>query len=418
MNIFSGPDWAKNAVIYEVNLRQYTVEGNFISFRKHLHRLSGMGIDAIWFMPLTPISAQHRKGTLGSYYACSSYRAINKEFGTCDEFKSLVNDIHSMGMKVIIDWVANHTGWDHPWTKTNPQYYKSYRKESRFYSPEGMLDVIELDYSNSEVQQAMIAEMKWWIDEFDIDGFRCDLASWVPSAFWNLANKMLGTKKKLFWLAEADLLESPAYRNAFDAFYSWNWMHQTQSVYQHHSDINDLLSLLKKYASATNNEKLMMWFTSNHDENSWNGTEFEKYGSLWEPLTVFNFTWDGIPMMYSGQEIPNMRRLSFFEKDTLDWSNITLEPFYKNLIQIRKHPALRGAEYEVRTELIDVAQGVIAFRRSSQQHSAMMVLNFSDTSVAIQYVLHHLSNEVLVLSDSKSANGWLARYGYLLYLST
>jgi glycosidase len=169
---FRPVEWASSAAMYEVNVRQYTKEGSFEAFAKHLPRLRDMGVSVLWFMPVTPISKEKRLGTLGSYYSCSDYTSINLEFGSIEDFKSLVIAAHEQGFKVMIDWVANHTGWDHTWTKEHPEFYKM-DADGNFYDSNGWEDVIDLDYSNQSLRTAMIAAMKYWIDECAIDGFRC-----------------------------------------------------------------------------------------------------------------------------------------------------------------------------------------------------------------------------------------------------
>ena len=192
-------DWIYNTNIYEVNLRQFTEEGTFKAFAKHMPRLSSMGVQTLWFMPVTPISEKEKKGTLGSYYACSDYTSINLEFGTMQDFKNLVKQAHKLGFMVIIDWVANHTGWDHVWTMEHPDWYEK-DKNGNFKKASGMDDIIELDYKNADMRRAMIEAMKFWVRKCGIDGFRCDLASWVEIDFWMEAIPELNELKPLLWL--------------------------------------------------------------------------------------------------------------------------------------------------------------------------------------------------------------------------
>ena len=274
--IFKKADWIKNTDVYEVNIRQYSLEGTFKAFEKQLPRLKDMGVSTLWFMPITPISRKLKKGTMGSSYACSDYKSINPEFGNLEDFKSTVKIAHDLGFKIIIDWVANHTGWDHVWTNTNPEYYKKDLVTGVFKIASGMDDIIELDYDNPSLRASMIDSMKYWITECDIDGFRCDLAFWVRLDFWMEARTELEKTKTLFWLAESDPLENPDYYNAFDACYTWTWMHQTADFYKNHQNKNVLDGILNRYNLNGNKENIKLWFTSNHDENSWNGTEYEK----------------------------------------------------------------------------------------------------------------------------------------------
>lgn len=250
---------------------------------------------------------------MGSYYAAADYTSINPEFGTMADFKNLIKAAHTQGFKVIIDWVANHTGWDHVWTKQHPEYYLK-DSTGNFQIASGMEDIIELDYTNNEMRKAMIAAMKFWVTECDIDGFRCDLAAWVEVDFWQEARPQLDEVKPLFWLGEFDELDNPDYGKVFDASYTWKWMHRTKDFYQNKEPLDSLLPLLQQY-NAIGDSSMRAWFTTNHDENSWNGTEYEKYGDMAKALAVFSCTWSGVPLLYSGQELPlKTKRLKFLTK--------------------------------------------------------------------------------------------------------
>ncbi|RYY29886.1 MAG: 1,4-alpha-glucan branching protein [Chitinophagaceae bacterium] len=336
---FKAVSWSVGTNIYEVNLRQYTVEGTFQAFASHLPRLKDMGVEILWFMPVTPISREKRLGILGSYYACSDYTGTNPEFGTVEDFTNLVAEAHKHGFKVIIDWVANHTGWDHVWTKTDPGFYKR-NKEGNFYDSHGWEDVIDLNYYDHKLRREMVKAMKFWIDTCNIDGFRCDMAHLVPLDFWRNARTELDAIKPLFWLAETD---DAHYFEVFDAGYAWNWMHSTEKHSRDQIQLEDVMTVLYQYEKQYPVGSRHLFFTSNHDENSWNGTEYEKYGEAARALVIFSYTWKGIPMTYSGQEIPNLKRLKFFEKDHIEWpETCALHEFYKTLNQFRKdHPVFR-----------------------------------------------------------------------------
>jgi glycosidase len=270
---FNTVNWALRANVYEVNLRQYTKEGTLASFAAHLPRLADMGVTVLWFMPITPIGSKGRLGSLGSYYACSSYTEINPEFGSLKDFIDVVQAAHALGMKVIIDWVANHTGQDHVWTISSPDFYMQ-DAHGNFTERNGWSDVIDLNYNNPRMRTAMIDAMRYWIDAAGIDGFRCDMAHLVPLNFWIEARQALDAIKPLYWLAEC---EDARYFEAFDTTYAWAFMHATASINRHEPNLNPVLDQLDIYKSeGANTHKL--FFTSNHDENSWNGTEYEKYG--------------------------------------------------------------------------------------------------------------------------------------------
>lgn len=380
MNRFRPVEWAHNTNIYEVNVRQYNVAGTFKAFAQELSRLKAMGIKTLWFMPVTPIAQKNKKGTLGSYYACSDYTSINPEFGTLDDFKELVKQAHAMDMKVIIDWVANHTGWDHTWTKEHPEYYKKDSATNDFQIASGMDDIIELDFSKPALRKAMIDAMKFWVKECDIDGFRCDLAFWVELPFWKEARPELDAVKPLFWLGEFDELEHPEYGEAFDASYTWTWMHKAKDFYQEKLPVDSLYTVLKRYDDL-GDSTMRAWFTTNHDENSWNGTEYEKYGDMAKALAVFSCTWNGVPLLYSGQELPNTKRIKFFDKDTIAWTGTNaLQDFYHALLELKtNNPALRTGDSSVQTFRIKTTdpKHVFAYLRKKEGREVLVVLNLS-----------------------------------------
>ena len=371
--------WSLNTNLYEVNLRQYTKEGTFEAFSKELLRLQDMGVKVLWFMPITPISKEKRLGTLGSYYACSSYTQTNPEFGTIEDFKQLVNKAHALGFKVIIDWVANHTGWDHEWVTSNPGFYKV-NAAGNFYDNNGWQDVIDLNYYDQAMRNAMISSMEFWVTECNIDGFRCDMAHLVPLDFWRDARKHLDTVKPLFWLAET---EHYNYQFVFDCSYAWNFMHASENFAKKKIGIDDIKSILLDYQKKKLPQTNYLFFTSNHDENSWNGTEYEKYGNAALPFAVLAATWNGLSLVYSGQEIPNRKRLNFFEKDSIQWNwSNELQTFYKVLNELRSS----FGEEQTNVTLLNPAgdKQVLAFLKTSDSKQVLSFINFSDTLQNIQ----------------------------------
>ncbi len=340
-----------------------------------------MGVGTLWFMPITPISVQGRLGSLGSYYACSDYTAINPEFGTIDDFRELVAYAHSLGMKVIIDWVANHTGQDHIWTQTNPGFYKK-NAEGAMYDSNGWNDVIDLNYYDGLMRKAMIDAMRFWVLECDIDGFRCDMAHLVPLDFWRRARMELSDVKDLFWLAETEDIH---YLEVFDACYAWTWMHETEKLGKGQLSVSQLRNVLHNYQVSFPSNTTQLFFTSNHDENSWNGTEYEKYGPFAKPLAVISTLWNGIPLIYSGQEQPNHKRLKFFDKDRIEWGGQpALHEFYKTLFQLhRDHPALAFGN-EVQWIPTNADEYVMAFVRRFEGREVLALINLSPNHSFVQ----------------------------------
>jgi glycosidase len=381
---FHSAGWLANSNIYEVNLRQYTPEGSINAFAREMPRLKDMGIDILWFMPITPISLQGRKGTLGSYYACSDYTAVNPEFGTLDDFKQLVNKAHELGMKVVIDWVANHTGWDHRWTREHSDYYRK-NQDGHFYDSHGWDDVIDLNYDNKDMRRAMIDAMIFWLKECNIDGYRCDMAMLVPLDFWKEAREEIDKlKPELFWLAEC---EEIAYHEAFDATYTWKFLHKMESVWKKESGLGGLDEVLQYYNSMFASDAIRVYFTSNHDENSHSGSEYERLGQAAKAFAVICATLNGMPMIYSGQESPNHKRLAFFEKDPIQWTGqYELHSFYKTLLECRKrNPALRGGDPATSTRRITTGDGhrCFGFVRCLGANEVLVLTNISDEPLTV-----------------------------------
>jgi len=373
--------WIAATNIYEVNIRQYTPEGTFKAFAMHLPRLKDMGVELLWLMPIHPIGEKNRKGTLGSYYSIKDFKAVNPEFGTADDLKALIENAHGLGIKIILDWVANHAAWDNVWTTAHPGYFER-DAGGNFKAPYDWTDVIQIDHSSEAEQEAMIDAMKYWVTGFDIDGFRADLAHLTPLEFWKKARTAIEPlKKDLFWLAET---EEVNYHEVFDASFTWEWMHKSEDYCKERTGIHGLHEVLQRYETGFPSSAYRMYFTSNHDENSWNGTEYEKYGLMTEALAVFSFTWNGIPLIYSGQEIPNRRRLKFFDKDALAWTAANeLHTFYKTLLGFRKrNPALRACDPAAGSFLVSTSnnRSVMSYLRKNEKEEVLVLLNLSGES--------------------------------------
>ncbi|MFI5154586.1 MAG: alpha-amylase family glycosyl hydrolase [Chitinophagales bacterium] len=401
---FESLPWTHDSNIYEVNLRQYTREGTCNAFERELPRLRDMGVEVLWFMPITPISVEKRLGSLGSYYSCSDYTSINPEFGSLDDFRRLVSAAHRIGLKVIIDWVANHTGWDHRWTREFPAYYKQ-NDNGQFYDAHGWEDVIDLDFANPDLRKAMIAAMLFWVEETDIDGFRCDMAMLVPLDFWKEARVFLDAKKKLFWFAEC---EEVPYHQVFDASYAWRLLHKMEAFWRKESGIPELISDLQYYQKEFPPTALHAFFTSNHDENSHSGTEFERMGDAAMPFAVLCCTWSGIPLIYSGQEMPSRKRLKFFDKDQIDWTrHCELHSFYKNLLGLRKrNKSLRAGDPAVKTKICKKAneKQIFSFTRKGYGSGILVILNLSSDQASFVFNEEGFDGHYLNIFSGESEN--------------
>jgi len=384
------PDWVSGQTVYEVNLRQYTKGGTFKEFEAHLPRLKKLGAGILWFMPLQPIGEKNRKGTLGSYYSISDYSKINPEFGSLEEFKSLVSKIHKLGIKVIIDWVANHTAWDHCWTKDYPEFYTK-DDNGNFKAPvKDWEDVIHLDYGNPDLWDEMINQMAFWIKETDIDGFRCDMAHLVPTLFWNRARRDLDKIKPVFMLAESenhDLLEY-----AFDSIYNWKLLHAMNETAAKNINAEKLLEITINEFNYLPDGASLLNFTSNHDENSWQGSAIERLHYFLEPLTVLTFLLPGNPLIYNGQEAGNYRRLKFFDKDEIEWKEDKMSLLYEKLNDLKgNNTALQTGDFEpIKT---DAPESIIAFSRSVGNKRVVVILNLSGDDVSFYVECGKLNGE-------------------------
>jgi glycosidase len=378
-------DWLKNAVIYEVNVRQYTLEGTFAAFIPHIQRLKNMGVDVLWFMPISPIGEKNRKGKLGSYYSVKDYTAINPEFGNLEDFKKVVAEAHKLGMKVIIDWVANHTAWDSKWISEHPDWYAK-DSTGKIIAPFDWTDVAKLDYKNQDMRKAMIESLKFWLTNADIDGFRCDVAGEVPTDFWATARKELDAVKPIMMLAEAEKAELLA--DAFDLDYGWEFMHLMNGIAKGEKRASDIDKYLAKLDSVAPKNSYKMYFTTNHDENSWNGTEYERYKGGAETFAVLTATLPGNPLIYSGQEAALKKRLLFFEKDTINFTKLPLEKFYSTITSLRKSnqallPGTEGGKVEKISTSND--EVMYCFQRVKGAKKIVVITNLTDKAQKVSF---------------------------------
>lgn len=372
------PEWSKNLTIYEVNLRQYSSSGSFKDFESHLPRLKEMGVGILWFMPINPIGEKNRKGSLGSYYSVRDYMAVNPEFGTIDDFKNLVKKCHQYGMYVLIDWVANHCAWDNELLSRHPDWFMQDSAGNIIAPVPDWTDVADLNYDNKEMRRYMINAMKFWLTETDIDGFRCDVAGMCPVDFWNEARPALDSVKDVFMLAE---WEDPAFhQKAFDMSYTWEFHHLITDIAKGKKTALSLDTLFfnesKKYRAGD----YRMYFTSNHDENSWNGTAYEKFGDGVKTFAVLTFMVPGMPLIYSGQEAGLNKRLQFFDKDTIEWKKDEFYDLYKVLTALKKeNKALWNGTYGGTMGKIKTSDdaAVYAFCREKDGNEVVAVFNLS-----------------------------------------
>lgn len=395
-------DWIDTAIIYEVNVRQYTEEGTFEAFSEHLDRLKELGVNTLWFMPVYSISQVNKKGTLGSYYSISDYKNINEEFGTLEEFKELVNKAHDMGFTVILDWVANHTGWDHVWIEEHPEYYvKDEDGDIIFPLNTDWTDVAQLDYSNDDMRAAMIDAMKFWVEEVGIDGFRCDYAQGVPVDFWESAREELDKVKPVYMLAEDGTSSNSMLNKAFDSDYNfalYDALKLSSAIPNSADEVEDYISIELPYGAFRMN------FIDNHDKNTYDGTLKQRFGdeSLGALYTVV-FTGEGIPLIYSGNEEDTDISLEFFEKDNIDFGDYRYADLLGELCKIRKEnePLYSGTSGGKVRIIKDDNMNVTAFERVKNGKKITVVVNLSGNEQNVKYEQTISDGEILLHGDAE-----------------
>jgi alpha-amylase len=369
------PSWILQSNVYEVNIRQFTKEGTFRAMATHFDRLRDMGVEILWLMPVTPISSLDRKGTLGSYYAVADYRTINPEFGTMEDFKWFVDEAHKKGFKVITDWVANHTGADHPWVTNHTNFYNldSAGKPKSVYD---WTDTRELNFDNKAMRDSMTENMKFWIRETGIDGFRCDVAGEVPDDYWAEVIPQLRQMKEIFMLAEGD--KPGLHAAGFNASYPWDVFQAMKKVANGSTNalvIDTLMNRLDTFPAGA----IRLYFTSNHDENSWNKSDFETFPSASHaPFAVLTQTLrSSLPLIYSGQEEPVLRAVSFFEKDSMGFKNYGRAAFYKTLLNLRSNNKALAVHSTFNKISTGNDKSLYAFIRSNGKDKVFVLVNLT-----------------------------------------
>lgn len=386
---YAHPEWSYSAVLYEMNIRQLTPEGTFQAAMERLPMLRDLGIDAIWLMPVYPIGEEGRKGSLGSYYSIRDYCAINPEFGTMEDFDAFVATAHSLGMKVLLDWVANHTARDAKWINGKSADWYERESDGTAKVPWDWTDTAKLNYANREVWRGQIEAMRFWIEKHDIDGFRCDMAMLVPIEFWQEASKVLhAIKSDVFMLAEAEELN--LFDRAFDMSYAWEIHHMMCDIAKGARRVWDLRNTMyadrEKYPATA----MRMMFTSNHDENSWSGSEFTRFGDSLQVMTALTFLWEGaMPLIYTGQEIGYDHSFEFFDRDPIEeYTPNSYTEFYRKLTALKhSQKALQAGERGAR--IIEIENNakdcMMTFVREKDDSRVVAILNLSPYTIQANF---------------------------------
>lgn len=391
------PEWSRNATIYQINQRQFTPEGTFRAAEAHLPRIRDLGVDIIWLMPVNPIGEQNRKGPLGSPYAVSDYFAVNPEFGDLDDLRHFVATAHDLGLRVILDWVANHTAWDNGLVETHPEWYaRDWKGDFRPTPWWDWDDVIDLDYTSEGLREYMTNAMKYWVREADIDGYRCDVAGFVPVDFWENIRRELDEIKPVFMLAEWESRD--LHTRAFDMTYAWSWNDTLHKIAHGQADVEALKVYYAWNDRAYQRDAFRMTFVSNHDKNAWEGTEYEQFGDALDAAIVLSVVGEGFPLIYNGQEAGSDRRLVFFDKDEIEWRDDDPQGrLYRRLFALKKqHPALWNGAWGGRMVRVpnDAESAVLSFVREMDGDRVFGAFNFTP------------SEQTVVLGNGPQAGSW------------
>jgi len=404
------PDWSRSATIYQVNTRQFSKEGTFRAVQRDLPRLKELGVDILWLMPIHPIGEENRKGTLGSPYSVRDYYGVNPEFGTLEDLKALVDAAHELDMFVILDWVANHTAWDNPLRELHPEWYeRDYQGDFRPTPWWDWSDIIDLDYSRPELRRYMTEALKYWVREADIDGYRCDVAGFVPVDFWENARRELDEIKPVFMLAEWESRDLHA--RAFDATYAWSWYEAVYDLINGGGTLDKLFVYYSWRESAYPKEAFRLVGLSNHDVNAWEHTPMEAFGAAMNAVIVLSVVGDGIPMIYNGQEAGNEKQLAFFEKDPIEWREHQTGRLYKDLFALKKaNSALWNGQWGATMVRIwnSAPDKVFSFVREDERDKVFAMMNFSPEEQPVQFTdgpfsgeyQDYFSGESLTVSDN------------------
>ena len=410
----------KDGVIYEANIRQYSESGKFEDFTKDIYKLKDLGIKIIWLMPIHPISKTNRKGTLGSYYSISDYKAVNPEFGSKKDLDELIKEAHKHDMLVILDWVANHTGWDHKWIKNKPDYYTK-NENGEITDPInpstgeswGWTDVADLNFDNMDMQNEMIEAMEYWVKEHDIDGYRLDAAHSCPASFWKKSIERLKKIKNVLMLAESDGYHTGGFEliELFDMSYNWSGHNVLNRIYKKENNSEDLKLNINRNLNDYSSKHILMNFTSNHDENTWAGTVFDRYGDGAKTFAALTYFLPGIPLIYNGQEYGLNKRLEFFEKDFITKKQSDFYEFYSNLNSLKKENNILDIDSEIKFEIIETNNiNLICYKRIKNDDSMYFVANLSEESQEINTefseTLKSLNSDKMISLKKNSLDPW------------
>lgn len=411
----SSPDWVKRAVIYEVYLRNFSADGSFASLQARLPELKDLGVTVIWLMPIHPIGQQKRKGRLGSPYSVRDFYAVNPEFGTLEDFKNLVRTAHTLDLRIILDMVANHTAWDHPWLQQHPEWYTR-DAGGKVVSPVAdWADVADLNYDHPELRRAMSQVMAYWVREANVDGYRCDVAEMVPLDFWQRTRSELDKLKPLLMLAEGEKPE--LHLNGFDLTYAWNVYKVLVNIFEKNGSARLIQEALRDEAWNFPRNSLRLRFTCNHDENAWRAPAIKVFGPDGaKAAAVVTACLPGVPLLYNGQEVGHDEPLPLFERAPIRWNEdrFAMRSFYRELFRARRDtPAL--VEGEMEWVSVGAEDAVVAFYRRHVQGDVLVAVNLKSATQHIRWPMSPPAIEKVFGNGSyQDGQVSLPPYGYLI----
>lgn len=418
------PAWVQDAVVYEVFVPDASEEGTFRGLIGRLDEIQEMGVTTLWLMPIHPIGEKRRKseiGPLGSPYSIRDYYAVNPDYGTKENFRALVDSMHARGMHLILDLVANHTAWDHPWLEKHPDLYSD-GPINGFTVPvlngdtTDWTDVVELSYDNPETRQKMIDVMQYWVREFGVDGYRCDVAHAVPLDFWKNAIDSVEAHKEVLMLAEA--AEPEMHEVGFDMSYAWPFYGALKRVWEEKSPVRTLATQVDTTLANLPGAAQRLRFTTNHDETMWDAPPPALFDSLEGSKAAFVLatTLPGAPLVYNGQELGVADTVSFFARTPYDWEqDAPITDFYRTYLTLYGNsPALQEGTLSVHTPK---AKDVLVYERSAANDTMLIAVNVRDASKRVPIPDAHADaslNNALTGSPVEGETMDLEPYGYRL----
>ncbi len=380
------PEWTRDAVLYQINTRQFTPEGTFAAATKELPRLKALGVDILWLMPIHPIGTKNRKGSLGSPYSVRDYYDVNPEFGSKEDFRAFVDAAHKQGFKVILDLVVNHTAWDHKMASEHPDWYeKTWDGKFRPTPWWDWSDIIDLDWTKPGVREHIGGAMEMWVRDYGVDGYRADVAGYVPVDFWEMMRARLDAIRPVFMLGEVQ--QSSYHRAAFDASYGWDWHVASKKIAKGDADATGFFGYYAENESLWPREAMRLTYIENHDSNAWEGTIGENYGAARDAMTALSFTHEGLPLIHNGMEACNAKRLEFFEKDAINWAqgdNCEYGALLVDLIKFRDaNPALANGKWGARMAQVvnDKPKQLFGWVRAQNGNKVVGLFNLSGQPV-------------------------------------